>query len=71
MWKAVQANLAEGASLPRAFFVDTMEEAVRLAFQNTPAGKVCLLSPASPSFGMFKDYRDRGNSFKEWVRRIG
>lgn len=50
-------------------FVHTMEEAVTLAYQHTPKGKICLLSPASASYNTFKNYEDRGNQFKEWVKR--
>lgn len=53
------------------YSVETMEEAVRVAYQHTPKGKICLLSPASASYNLFANYEDRGNQFKEWVRQIG
>lgn len=40
------------------------DEAVSRADQVTPAGGVILLSPGAPSFGRFRDYRERGMHFR-------
>lgn len=44
-----------------------MKEIVIKAFEISETGSVVILSPASASFDMFKNYKDRGNQFKEAV----
>ena len=68
IWQAVCEVNTEAVARLKQFFVESMEEAVSLAKQHTSPGKICLLSPASPSFGLFRDYRDRGNLFKQLLR---
>ncbi len=50
--------------------VRTMKDAVEAAYAHTITGKICVLSPASTSFDQFKDYKDRGEQFTVWVKRV-
>ncbi|MBI4481212.1 MAG: UDP-N-acetylmuramoyl-L-alanine--D-glutamate ligase [Acidobacteria bacterium] len=68
IWQAACEAIPGAAARFKHFFVETMERAVALAKQHTAPGKICLLSPASPSFGLFRDYRDRGSRFKHLVQ---
>lgn len=49
---------------------DTFTEAIDLCYQNAKDGEAVLLSPACASWGMFKNYEERGRIFKEYVRSL-
>lgn len=51
-------------------YCDTLENAVKLAFERAAAGDCVLLSPACASLDMFDSYEHRGRVFKENVKRI-
>lgn len=51
-------------------FADTFEEAVMMAVEIAEPGEAVLLSPACASWGMFKNYEERGDKFKEIVNSL-
>lgn len=48
-------------------FVESMEEAVDYCYNNAVSGDTVLLSPCCASWGMFKNYEERGRIFKDLV----
>ena len=47
----------------------SMKEAVRFAYQHAKKGSVCLLSCASPSYSLWKNFEVKGDEFKKWVKK--
>lgn len=52
------------------FIATSMEDAVNLAYTTGKKGDVVLLSPATASFDLFKDYEQRGKAFKNAVKQL-
>ena len=50
--------------------VNSLEEAVERAVQLAQSGDAVLLSPACASWDMFDSYEQRGDMFKDFVRRM-
>jgi len=48
----------------------TMHDIMQRAADIAQSGDVVLLSPGCASFGMFKDYKDRGDQFKSAVHKL-
>ena len=51
----------------KLYLVHNLEDAVKIAKKETLAGKACLLSPAAASYGMFKNFEERGEEFRKLV----
>ena len=47
-----------------------LDDAVAAGFEWAKPEGVVLLSPAAPSFGHFRDYRDRGETFARAMRTL-
>ena len=56
--------------VPLIYDCDSMEAAVEQAYELAEKGDTVLLSPCCASFDLFRDYEDRGEQFKEYVRRL-
>lgn len=50
--------------------VDSMENAVEEAKNNSKIGDIVVLSPACASFDLYKNFEERGNHFKSLVNKI-
>lgn len=51
--------------------VENMKEALDEAYKEAKSGDVVLLSPASASWDMYKSYEQRGDDFKDLVKKLG
>ena len=50
--------------------VESLQEAVNICYANAKQGDAVLLSPACASWGMFDNYEQRGDLFKEMARNL-
>jgi UDP-N-acetylmuramoyl-L-alanine---L-glutamate ligase len=57
-----------GFKSKECMLANSFEDAVKLACRMAPAGSTVLLSPAAASYDMFRDFKERGERFKELVR---
>lgn len=65
------ADTAKRLGFENVVIVETLEEAVDLCAKEAVPGEAVLLSPACASWGMFDNYEQRGNMFKEYVNKLG
>ena len=64
------AEAAERVGFVSYVMADSFEEAVEKCIEAAEPGDAVLLSPACASWGMFKNYEERGDKFKELVNQL-
>ncbi len=64
------AETARRHGFTNIIMTDSLKEAVSVSSKEAVPGDVVLLSPACASWGMFDNYEQRGNLFKEYVREM-
>ncbi len=54
----------------RIFKTDDMKEAIKFAYKYTKLGKICLLSTASPSYSLRKNFEEKWDLFKKHIKDL-
>ena len=53
----------------KIYIAQTMEEVVDISKKVTKQNNICLLSPAASSYGFFKNFKERGEKFKDLLKQ--
>ncbi len=64
------AQTARSRGFENILFASSMDEAVKICAQQAVPGDAVLLSPACASWGMFDNYEQRGDMFREFVKAL-
>lgn len=67
IYEEILQNMPDFYGKERLYVVDHLEDAVRLAKEITAKGGSCILSPAAASYGIFKNFEERGDCFQRLV----
>ena len=66
----IEATVRDRAPQIPVLRVESLAQAVQKAREAVPSGGNVLLSPACASWDMFRDYEERGDLFKQYVREL-
>lgn len=66
--KRIYKELQVMGNNKKCYLVENLKEAVNKAREVTKKNTICLLSPAAASYGFFKNFEERGNKFKEYIK---
>lgn len=50
------------------YFIESLKDAVVKAKEIGSAGSICLLSPAAASYEFYKDYKEKAEAFKKYIK---
>ena len=64
------AKTAKRFGIEDITFAESLQEAVAICASKAEPGDAVLLSPACASWGMFENFEQRGNLFKEYVNAL-
>ena len=68
--KIVQSIKKYDAGEIKIFKTDDMKAAVKFAYEYTKDHKICLLSTASPSYSLWKNFEEKGNMFQKYIKEL-
>lgn len=71
IFQEIQSDYPEFQKKERLHLVSHLEEAVKLAKQVTRPEHSCVMSPAAASYGIFKNFEARGETFSALVHEQG
>ena len=67
IYEEIKENYPKFQSVERIKVVENLDQAVNLAKQVTKKEKACVMSPAAASYGIFKNFEERGEVFRKLV----
>ena len=67
--KETVANAIEDVVEAYNTMMDAIDEAVDIADKYTKKGSICLLSPAASSYNKFKNFEEKGNYYKQTIKK--
>ena len=67
MYEEIKKNYPDFNRMDRIKVVPHLEDAVKAAKELTKEGQSCVMSPAAASYGIFKNFEERGDVFRKLV----
>lgn len=52
------------------YMADDLKDAAKICTEVTQSGEACILSPAAASYGFFKNFEERGDFFKKYIKEF-